>query len=184
MSVQRNPAERKHVACFFQCFGLLGLNGAGKTTAFRMLTGDISPSGGDAFISGCSVCKDGLAPGSIGYCPQVDAVSGALTGREHLNLFCMLRGIPLSQMKGTVEQALQALELLQYADKPVRTYSGGNRRRLSTAISLLANPPVMLLVRLFLLPSLPPSVTSPPLTIYRMSQHQVWTLVLGSFCDT
>lgn len=163
-----------------QCFGLLGLNGAGKTTAFRMLTGDVTPSGGDAFVSGRSVCKRGLVPGSIGYCPQVDAVSGALTGREHLILFCMLRGMSLSQLKRTVEQTLCALELSQYADKPVRTYSGGNRRRLSTAISLLANPPVVMLVRvspggpLPFLSSLPSSFTHssflfPPLPLFLLS---------------
>ena len=111
-----------------------------------MLTGDTAPSSGDAFIGGRSVCKNGIIPGSVGYCPQVDAVCGALTGREHLQLFSMLRGVPRHQLSTTVQQSLKALDLTRYGDKPVRTYSGGNRRRLSAAIALLTGPPVVLLV--------------------------------------
>lgn len=83
---------------------------------------------------------------SIGYCPQFDALSGALTGRQHLILFSKLRGIPSHKLKEVTEEALQMLELTQHADKPVSAYSGGNCRRLQTAIALLANPPVILLV--------------------------------------
>ena len=132
-----------------QCFGLLGLNGAGKTSVFKMLTGDTTPSHGDAIVDGNSVV-DGMrkAQQSIGYCPQFDGLSGALTGREHLILFSKLRGIPSSRLNTVVNETLAVLELTQLANKPVRTYSGGNCRRLSAAIALLANPPVVLLVSL------------------------------------
>ena len=83
---------------------------------------------------------------SIGYCPQFDALSESLTGREHLVLFSKLRGIPPSRIQSTVTEALSRLELTPHADKPVGTYSGGNMRRLSTAIALIADPPVLLLV--------------------------------------
>lgn len=83
---------------------------------------------------------------SIGYCPQFDALSGSLTGREHLVLICKLRGIPSKNIKGTVNKAISRLELDMYADRPVNTYSGGNMRRLSTAVALIADPPVLLLV--------------------------------------
>lgn len=82
----------------------------------------------------------------IGYCPQFDALSGSLTGREHLVLICKLRGIPQSEIEGTVNKAISQLELDAYAHKPANTYSGGNMRRLSTAIALIADPPVLLLV--------------------------------------
>ena len=83
---------------------------------------------------------------SIGYCPQFDALSDSLTGREHLVLICKLRGIPPKVIKPTVDKALSRLELDAHADKPVYSYSGGNMRRLSTAIALIADPPVLLLV--------------------------------------
>lgn len=81
-----------------ECFGLLGLNGAGKTSIFKMLTGDTSVSGGDAFVGGTSVRADmdGVRK-LVGYCPQFDALIPLLTVREHLDLYCSLRGMPASQ---------------------------------------------------------------------------------------
>lgn len=129
-----------------ECFGLLGLNGAGKTSTFKMITGDTSISLGEALVNGYNVRRSpGLARQNLGYCPQFDALSDSLTGREHLILFSKLRGIPSNQLSATVNNALTRLELTVHADKPVNAYSGGNLRRLSTAIALVANPPVILL---------------------------------------
>lgn len=75
----------------------------------------------------------------------MDALIDQLTGRQHLVLFASLRGIACSTIKGVVQSSLQKLGLTQYADRAVGTYSGGNRRKLSTAIALLANPPLVLL---------------------------------------
>lgn len=85
-----------------QCFGLLGVNGAGKTTTFRMLTGDTGSSLGDALIDSRSVQERGVVQRSVGYCPQVDALTDQLSGRQHLTLYAHLRGIPRSKVSVSV----------------------------------------------------------------------------------
>ncbi len=124
------------------------MNGAGKTTTFRMLTGDTRVTSGEACINSQSVSSGGGggAKSSVGYCPQVDALMPTLTGRQHLTFYCRLRGLPSSKIVKVVEWALVKLGLSEYADKPAGVYSGGNRRKLSTAIALLARPPLILLV--------------------------------------
>ncbi|KAM7416939.1 hypothetical protein PAMA_018832 [Pampus argenteus] len=129
-----------------ECFGLLGVNGAGKTTTFKMLTGDECTTGGEAFINGNSILKDLLCvQQSIGYCPQFDALFDDLTAREHLDLYTRLRGIPWKDQARVVQWALEKLELSKYADKPAGTYSGGNKRKLSTAIALIGYPSLIFL---------------------------------------
>lgn len=130
-----------------QCFGLLGVNGAGKTTTFRMLTGDIRMTSGEASVAAhCISNGSGALHRYIGYCPQVDALIDQLTGRQHLVLFSRLRGLPTAEVSAVSEWALIKLGLKEHADKLVKTYSGGNRRKLSTAIALLARPALILLV--------------------------------------
>uniref|UniRef100_A0A8B9IIP2 ATP binding cassette subfamily A member 4 n=1 Tax=Anser cygnoides TaxID=8845 RepID=A0A8B9IIP2_ANSCY len=116
-----------------ECFGLLGVNGAGKTTTFRMLTGDTDVTSGDAVVAGNSVHQN------MGYCPQFDALDDLLTGREHLYLYARLRGVPVA------EWGIQKLGLPMYADQLAGTYSGGNKRKLSTAIALIGCSPLVLL---------------------------------------
>ncbi|XP_024150087.1 ATP-binding cassette sub-family A member 2 isoform X2 [Oryzias melastigma] len=129
-----------------ECFGLLGVNGAGKTTTFKMLTGDECTTGGEAFISGHSILKDLLrVQQSIGYCPQFDALFDDMTAREHLELYTRLRGVPWKDQAKVVQWALEKLELSKYADRPAGTYSGGNKRKLSTAIALIGYPPLIFL---------------------------------------
>uniref|UniRef100_A0A671NUP3 ATP-binding cassette sub-family A member 2 n=1 Tax=Sinocyclocheilus anshuiensis TaxID=1608454 RepID=A0A671NUP3_9TELE len=129
-----------------ECFGLLGVNGAGKTTTFKMLTGDESTTGGEAFIQGHSILRELLrVQQSIGYCPQFDALFDDLTAREHLELYTRLRGIPWKDEERLVQWALEKLELSKYADKPAGTYSGGNKRKLSTAIALIGYPSLIFL---------------------------------------
>uniref|UniRef100_A0A2K5DK59 ATP-binding cassette sub-family A member 2 n=1 Tax=Aotus nancymaae TaxID=37293 RepID=A0A2K5DK59_AOTNA len=124
-----------------ECFGLLGVNGAGKTSTFKMLTGDESTTGGEAFVNGHSVLKELLqVQQSLGYCPQCDALFDELTAREHLQLYTRLRGVPWKDEARVVKWALEKLELTKYADKPAGTYSGGNKRKLSTAIALIGYP--------------------------------------------
>uniref|UniRef100_G1RC37 ATP-binding cassette sub-family A member 2 n=1 Tax=Nomascus leucogenys TaxID=61853 RepID=G1RC37_NOMLE len=124
-----------------ECFGLLGVNGAGKTSTFKMLTGDESTTGGEAFVNGHSVLKELLqVQQSLGYCPQCDALFDELTAREHLQLYTRLRGISWKDEARVVKWALEKLELTKYADKPAGTYSGGNKRKLSTAIALIGYP--------------------------------------------
>uniref|UniRef100_A0A8B9I806 P-type phospholipid transporter n=1 Tax=Anser brachyrhynchus TaxID=132585 RepID=A0A8B9I806_9AVES len=120
-----------------ECFGLLGVNGAGKTTTFRMLTGDTDVTSGDAVVAGNSVHQN------MGYCPQFDALDDLLTGREHLYLYARLRGVPRDV--SVAEWGIQKLGLPMYADQLAGTYSGGNKRKLSTAIALIGCSPLVLL---------------------------------------
>ncbi|MGH0172914.1 UNVERIFIED_CONTAM: hypothetical protein FKN15_075079 [Acipenser sinensis] len=129
-----------------ECFGLLGFNGAGKTTTFKMLTGDETVTSGDAFIDGYSVLSDiKKVQQRIGYCPQFDALLDHMTGRETLRMYARLRGIPEKYVGGCVENVLRALLLEPHADRLVRCYSGGNKRKLSAGIALIGGPPVIFL---------------------------------------
>uniref|UniRef100_A0A3P8SAU7 ATP binding cassette subfamily A member 3 n=1 Tax=Amphiprion percula TaxID=161767 RepID=A0A3P8SAU7_AMPPE len=129
-----------------ECFGLLGFNGAGKTTTFKMLTGDESVTSGDAYIDGYSVRRDiKKVQQRIGYCPQFDAVLDHMTGRETLSMYARLRGIPEKYVSGCVENVLRSLLLEPHADKLVRSYSGGNKRKLSAGMALIGGPPVIFL---------------------------------------
>uniref|UniRef100_A0A3P8V611 P-type phospholipid transporter n=1 Tax=Cynoglossus semilaevis TaxID=244447 RepID=A0A3P8V611_CYNSE len=129
-----------------ECFGLLGINGAGKTTTFKMLTGDIPVSGGEAFLNGYSIRTEMRdVHQSLGYCPQFDAIDNLLTGREHLQFYARLRGVPEHEVAMVAEWGIQKLGLIKYSNKCAGTYSGGNKRKLSTAIALMGCPPVIFL---------------------------------------
>ncbi|XP_068671756.1 phospholipid-transporting ATPase ABCA3-like [Montipora foliosa] len=129
-----------------ECFGLLGINGAGKTTTFRMLTGDETMTSGTAVVDGYDIRYDmNKVRQRIGYCPQFDALIGKLTGRELLTMYARLRGVPEVIIPQVVEDLIQALLLQAHADKVAGSYSGGNKRKLSTAISLVGDPPVVFL---------------------------------------
>uniref|UniRef100_A0A8C0IS39 ATP binding cassette subfamily A member 3 n=1 Tax=Chelonoidis abingdonii TaxID=106734 RepID=A0A8C0IS39_CHEAB len=127
-----------------ECFGLLGFNGAGKTTTFKMLTGDESITSGDAYVDGHSILANiKKVQQRIGYCPQFDALLDHMTGRETLSLYARLRGIPERYIGSCVENMLRGLLLEPHADKLVRSYSGGNKRKLSAGIALIGGPPVI-----------------------------------------
>ncbi|XP_072430717.1 retinal-specific phospholipid-transporting ATPase ABCA4 isoform X2 [Chiloscyllium punctatum] len=129
-----------------ECFGLLGVNGAGKTTTFKMLTGDIDPTSGEASVAGYSILThiDDVHQ-NMGYCPQFDAIDDLLTGREHLLLYARLRGVPEDEIEQVANWGIEKLDLAEYANQMAGTYSGGNKRKLSTAIALIGCPPVVLL---------------------------------------
>ncbi|XP_070785696.1 phospholipid-transporting ATPase ABCA1-like [Enoplosus armatus] len=129
-----------------ECFGLLGINGAGKTTTFKMLTGDIPVSSGEAFLNGYSIRTEMRdVHQNMGYCPQFDALDDLLTGREHLEFYARLRGVPEKEITMVAEWGIQKLGLVKYSTKSAGTYSGGNKRKLSTAIALIGCPPVIFL---------------------------------------
>lgn len=129
-----------------ECFGLLGVNGAGKTTTFKMLTGDEAMTSGHAYIDGFNV-KTQLkqAQQRMGYCPQFDALIDKMTGRETLTMFARLRGVPERDIPKEVNQLMKAFKFEEHADKIAGAYSGGNKRKLSTAIALVGEPPVVFL---------------------------------------
>jgi ATP-binding cassette subfamily A (ABC1) protein 1 len=129
-----------------QCFGLLGVNGAGKTTTFKMLTGDEQVTAGDAFLNQLSIRKKMVQVRQfMGYCPQFDALDPLLTGREHLEFFARVRGISPKDVKTVADWVMRRLGLAQHGDKISSSYSGGNKRKLSTAIALIGNPPIIFL---------------------------------------
>uniref|UniRef100_A0A7N8Y7E8 P-type phospholipid transporter n=1 Tax=Mastacembelus armatus TaxID=205130 RepID=A0A7N8Y7E8_9TELE len=129
-----------------ECFGLLGVNGAGKTTTFKMLTGDTDVSSGEATVAGYSILTEILdVHQNMGYCPQFDAIDELLTGREHLYLYARLRGVPESEIPRVAEWGIQKLGLTEYASRCAGTYSGGNKRKLSTAIAMIGCPALVLL---------------------------------------
>jgi ATP-binding cassette, subfamily A (ABC1), member 3 len=129
-----------------ECFGLLGTNGAGKTSTFKVLSGEILPNYGKALIANMNTETDMKHIGSlIGYCPQFDALLENLTAREHLELYAAIKGIPENMRESLIQNKLRQLNLKQYENVLAGTYSGGNKRKLSVAIALLGNPPIILL---------------------------------------
>ncbi|XP_039703060.1 ATP-binding cassette sub-family A member 13 [Pteropus medius] len=133
-----------------ECFGLLGVNGAGKTTTFKMLSGDVAPTSGHAAVrtrtgEDVALSAAGSAGVRIGYCPQQDALDQLLTGWEHLRYYCSLRGVPTPRIPQVAGDLVRRLHLEAHVDKPVATYSGGTKRKLSTALALLGKPDLLLL---------------------------------------
>lgn len=129
-----------------ECFGLLGVNGAGKTTLFRILTGQLRPTHGTTLVQDTRLDKV-FAKGTqlVGYCPQADALDDLLSPKEHLMIYCMMRGIPKNEIQEVVEEALSRFQLSAHADYKVGTLSRGTRRKVCTAISMLGNPQIVLL---------------------------------------
>ncbi|XP_022703187.1 ATP-binding cassette sub-family A member 3-like isoform X4 [Varroa jacobsoni] len=129
-----------------ECFGLLGSNGAGKSTTFRMLTGDLDMSEGNAYICGANLRTSPREyQTNVGFCPQTDALIDKLSGKEMLELFCALRGVPSDQQASIVTQMVSLIDLEAQADNLTQTYSGGMKRRLSLGLAVIGNLSVVLL---------------------------------------
>jgi len=127
-------------------FGLLGPNGAGKTTAVRVLTTILPPDAGRAEVLGHDVVRDaGAVRYRIGLAGQNAAVDPNLTGRENLWLIGRLAKLARPQIRPRAAELLERFDLVGAADRPVRTYSGGMRRRLDVAAALVQRPPVLFL---------------------------------------
>jgi daunorubicin resistance ABC transporter ATP-binding subunit len=127
-------------------FGLLGPNGAGKTTAVRVLATILRPDGGRAEVLGLDVVRDAaLVRRRIGLAGQSAAVDANLTGRENLRMIGILGQMPAPDVKKRAVELLERFDLLDAADRPLRTYSGGMRRRLDVAAALMSRPPVLFL---------------------------------------
>lgn len=127
-------------------YGLLGPNGAGKTTAVRILTTLLKPDSGSATVAGFDVLKKPDAVRRvIGLTGQYAAVDEYLTGRENLRMFGDLYHLPSSYVKQRGQELLERFDLADAADRSLRTYSGGMRRRLDLAASLIAKPRILFL---------------------------------------
>jgi ABC-2 type transport system ATP-binding protein len=126
--------------------GLLGPNGAGKTTAVRILTTLLKPDAGRAKVSGLDVVEQaGKLRSRIGLTGQYAAVDEYLTGRENLEMFGRLYHLPKKEVRRRADRLLGRFDLMDAASRLVKTYSGGMRRRLDLAASLVISPPVLFL---------------------------------------
>jgi ABC-2 type transport system ATP-binding protein len=126
--------------------GLLGPNGAGKTTAVRILTTLLKPDAGSATVAGLDVVGDAAElRQSIGLAGQYAAVDELLTGQENLVMVGRLYGMSRADAKVRARELLAQFDLVEAADRPAKTYSGGMRRRLDLAAALVAKPPVLFL---------------------------------------
>ena len=125
---------------------LLGPNGAGKTTAVRILTTLLPPDGGSAEVAGCDVVRDPVGVRSrIGLSGQYAAVDEHLTAYENLVMIGRLYHLGKARAQERARELLERFDLSEFADRPTKTYSGGQRRRLDLACALVAQPPVMVL---------------------------------------
>ena len=129
-----------------ETMGLLGPNGAGKTTVVRMLTTLTPVQHGELHILGLDARdQTNDIRSNIGYVPQQLSIEPALTGRQNVAWFARLYGVPRSQRSERVAEALAAMELLDVADRPAGTYSGGMVRRLEVAQALVNRPSLLVL---------------------------------------
>jgi ABC-2 type transport system ATP-binding protein len=127
-------------------FALLGPNGAGKTTMVNILTTLIGADGGDLRVAGHDVVRDADAVrAAIGVTGQFSAVDNLLTGRENLLLMADLRHLGRAEGRRRATELLERFDLVEAADRPASTYSGGMRRRLDLAMTLVGDPRLIFL---------------------------------------
>jgi ABC-2 type transport system ATP-binding protein len=126
--------------------GMLGPNGAGKTTTVRMLTTLSRPTSGTGRVAGHDVVREPMAVRrSMGLTGQAATVDELLTGRENLSLIGRFAGLPQAVARRRGEELLERFQLADAGNRPAKTYSGGMRRRLDLAVSLIAAPRVLFL---------------------------------------
>jgi len=126
-----------------ECFALLGVSGAGKTTVFKGLTGEIYPTKGSIHINGSDMTTASgfkLGRKNIGYCPQFDAIFEGLTVYEHIEIYAALKGIKADIRVKLIEKSLKEMDLESYRDIRANNLSGGNKRKMSVAMALIGNP--------------------------------------------
>ena len=129
-----------------ECFGLLGLNGAGKTTTFKCITQEIKPSNGEIFLNGVKTNDNfNQIKNKFGYCPQDDAIFEYMTVYENLEFYARLKGVKIDYMTQIINSVIYEMKLDEFIKKLSGNLSGGNKRKLAVAISMLCSPPIILL---------------------------------------
>ncbi|XP_016056951.1 PREDICTED: ATP-binding cassette sub-family A member 8-like [Miniopterus natalensis] len=151
-----------------EVLGLLGHNGAGKSTSIRMITGDTKPTAGEVLLKGSS---EGEPLGFLGYCPQENALWPSLTLREHLEVFAAVKGLRKADAKVAITRLVEALKLQDQQKRPVKALSQGIKRKLCFALSILGDPSVVLLDE--------PSTGMDP-----EGQQQMWQAIRATFKNT
>jgi ABC-2 type transport system ATP-binding protein len=143
-------------------FGLLGPNGAGKSTTIKMLTTLLEPTSGSATVAGFDIVREpARVRRHIGYVPQLLSADGGLTGFENLMLSAKLYGMPRTERKGRIAEALDFMGLTESGKRLVKIYSGGMIRRLELAQAMLHRPTVMFL-------------DEPTIGLDPVARHAVW----------
>jgi len=149
-----------------EIFGLLGANGAGKSTVIKMLTTLLSPTSGSAEVGGFDIVESpGEVRRCIGYVSQLLSADGALTGYENLLLSSRLYGLPRAERGQRIADALAFMGLIDSARKLVKTYSGGMVRRLELAQAMLHRPAILFL-------------DEPTIGLDPVARHTVWDRLL------
>ena len=129
-----------------ECFGLLGLNGAGKTTTFKCITQELTPTHGKIYINGKDMRNRFSELSSVfGYCPQFDAIFEYMTVYENLEFYGKIKGIKKEYLEKVIHAMIEEMSLSEFTNKIAGRLSGGNKRKLSVAISFLCTPPIVLL---------------------------------------
>jgi ABC-type multidrug transport system ATPase subunit len=133
-----------------KCFGLLGMNGAGKTSFFKVLTGANKATQGEVLVKRdgetIDLLNDKIKKNRlVGYCPQSDALLPRLTVLEQLQLYGVIKGLPKDSLPTEITTLLMALGLTKYLNRQTGNLSGGNQRKVSVAIALLGQPALVLL---------------------------------------
>jgi ATP-binding cassette subfamily A (ABC1) protein 3 len=149
-----------------ECFGLLGANGAGKSTTISMITRHLEPTAGDAIVRKVSVLQDFIgAAQNLGVVTQTNSLWDLLSVKDHLYLFGRLRGVTEDIIDEVVNSTIDQMELTPHKDKLSYRLSGGMKRKLCVAISLIGDPAVVLLDE--------PSAGLDP-----MSRRNLWDVIL------
>ncbi|XP_072019069.1 cholesterol transporter ABCA5-like [Amphiura filiformis] len=154
-----------------EVMGLLGPNGAGKTTALNTVIAEHEPTKGQIRVAGHDITSSlNEAFEAMGYCPQVDPLYPDVTLREHLEVYAAIKGIHASDIKNVTEQYMEALYISEHADKRSQHLSGGTKRKLCFAMSMLGDPQVVLMDE--------PSTGMDP-----KSKRFLWNTISASFQD-
>ncbi|XP_037350632.1 ABC-type organic anion transporter ABCA8-like isoform X2 [Talpa occidentalis] len=151
-----------------EVLGLLGHNGAGKSTSIKLITGDTQPTAGQVLLKGCS----GTEPlGFLGYCPQENTLWPNLTVREHLEVFASVKGLRKADTTVAIARLVEVFKMQEELKLPVKNLSEGIKRKLCFALSILGNPSVVLLDE--------PSMGMDP-----KGQQQVWQAICATLKNT
>ncbi|XP_007958083.1 ABC-type organic anion transporter ABCA8-like [Orycteropus afer afer] len=151
-----------------EVLGLLGHNGAGKSTSIKVITGDTQPTAGQVLLQGSS---GGDSVGFLGYCPQENTLWPNLTVREHLDVYAAVKGLKRGDAAAAIRRLVEAFKLQDQLKVPVKTLSEGVKRKVCFALSILGTPAVVLLDE--------PSTGMDP-----EGQQQIWQAIRATIRNT
>ena len=151
--------------------GLVGPDGAGKTTTMRILAGAMAPGGGSAAVAGFDVARQtGQVRGRLGYMPQRFSLYGDLTVEENLRFFADIYGVPRAEFRARADRLLEFARLTPFGRRLARDLSGGMRQKLALAATLMHTPEVLLL-------------DEPTTGVDPVSRRDFWQILVGLLAE-